>query len=173
MPVAVLLRQLRLLALQVSDLALQLLDVFVAEHRRERVHGRRALHRLQLAVQRFLFDAHRLGLRDRTIEVRQPLDDDVLPVLDGDGVVRLLVALELRPRVSSTFFRCSASCVPNQSVASFEAENRASRFCWMYACAMPLAMSEASCGSDDVTRSSTIRLLRTGTTLSEPRTKPT
>ena len=72
--------------------------------------GRRALHRLQLVVERFLLDARRLGLRDRAVEVRQPLHDDVLPVLDGDGVVLSPCSAGAAASLSSTFFRCSASC---------------------------------------------------------------
>ena len=84
-----------LLTLQIAQVALQLLDVVVAEHRRERVDRVAVLNRPQLVVERLLFDARRLGLGGGAVEIGQPLHDDVLSVLDGDGVVLLLVALQL------------------------------------------------------------------------------
>ncbi len=95
MPVAVLVRQLGLLALQIAEVALQLLDVVVAEHRRERVDRVAVLNRPELVVEGFLFDSRRLGLGRGGVQIGQPLHDDVLPILDGDGVVLLLVALEV------------------------------------------------------------------------------
>ncbi len=95
-PLAVLLRQLRLLTLQIGELALQLLDVLVTQHGGQCVDRRCALHRLQLVVERLLLDPHGLGLGDGPVQIREPLHDDVLAVLDRDRVVRLLVALERR-----------------------------------------------------------------------------
>ena len=96
MPIAVLVRELGFLPLQVADLALQLLDVIVRHHRRHRLDCRRALHGLDLVVFRFLLDAGHLRLRGRAVQVGETLHHDVLAVFNRNRIVLLLVPLERR-----------------------------------------------------------------------------
>ena len=146
MAFAVLVGELRLLALQIAELALQLLDVLVAEHRRERVDRRRALDGLQLVVERFLLDARRLRLRHRAVQVGEPLDDDVLAILDGDGVVRLLEVLE-RGLALLDLLALLGQLLAEPVGRVLRGGERELEVLLDVRLATPLAMSAASCGS--------------------------
>ena len=97
MLVAELVRELRLLPLQLGELALLLLDELIRQNRRHRVEGRPvALNRLDLAVRRFLLDALGLGTGHGPVEIGQLLHDDVLALFKGQGIVLLAIALQRR-----------------------------------------------------------------------------
>jgi hypothetical protein len=82
---------------QLRELRLLLLNEAVAQDRREGVErGRIAFDAAQLLVHRLLLDPLRLRLGHRGIQVGQLLDDDVLAILERDGVVLLAIGLELR-----------------------------------------------------------------------------
>ena len=75
--IAVALRQRRLLALQIRDVGLQLLDVFVGDDGRIGLERAGPFSGSQLVVERFLVDPLGLGLRERGVQVGQPLHHDV------------------------------------------------------------------------------------------------
>ena len=88
-------RHLRLLALQVRQLRLQLLDEGVREDRGKRIERRAVvLQALELVVERFLLEPVRSRLGIGGVQIGQPLHDDVLAVFQGDGIALLAVALE-------------------------------------------------------------------------------
>src|SRR5262245_39167416 len=89
------LRQLRLLALQFGELCLQLLDESIRQDGWKRIErGVIILDRAQLIVEGFFFDAGRPSLRYGSIEVRESLHDDILTLLQRDGVVLFPIPLQ-------------------------------------------------------------------------------
>ena len=78
-----------------DELRLELLDERVRQDGRERIEGHPVgLDGLELPVDGLLLDSVGPRLGHRGIQVREPLHDDVLPVLEGDGVALLAVALQ-------------------------------------------------------------------------------
>ena len=92
--IAVALRQVRAVALQLGDLGLQGLDVLILQDRRDGVGRRAGAQRLHLVVERFLLHQRRLGFGHGVVELVETGDHDVLAIFERQRVLLLAVAGE-------------------------------------------------------------------------------
>ena len=94
-PLAVLLGELCLLALEVGQLQLAGLDLRVLRDDRNRVGRRARRHRSDLIVLGLLLDSHRAGAQHGVVQRVQPGDDNVVLVVERHGVLAVAIVGEL------------------------------------------------------------------------------